>query len=133
MARGSKFWIYEVEGLYYPCSENKDADQLRGYQEADLRLCFRICKNPVFSRRGSYDTFTGRGGLQRRMVFSGHSFRMYEIEVVVCVFVCVCCLFFCCCFLFFCYTCICPSARCECYISDSLSANRIWKSFLKYK
>ena len=21
--------------------------------EADLRLCFRICKNPVFSRRGS--------------------------------------------------------------------------------
>ena len=32
----------EVEGLYYPCSENKDADQLRGYREADLRLCFRI-------------------------------------------------------------------------------------------
>ena len=54
MARGLKFWIYEVEGLYYPCSENKDADQLRGYREADLRLCFRICKNPVFSRRGSY-------------------------------------------------------------------------------
>ena len=23
--------------------------------EADLRLCFRICKNPVFSRRGSKD------------------------------------------------------------------------------
>ena len=38
-----------VEGLYYPYSENKDADQLRGYREADLRLCFRICKNPVFS------------------------------------------------------------------------------------
>ena len=31
--------------MYYPCSENKDADQLRGYREADLRLCFRICKN----------------------------------------------------------------------------------------
>ena len=28
--------------MYYPCSENKDADQLRGYREADLRLCFRI-------------------------------------------------------------------------------------------
>ena len=28
--------------------ENKDADQLRGNREADLRLCFRICKNPVF-------------------------------------------------------------------------------------
>ena len=44
-----------MEGLYYPCSENKGADQLRGYREADLRLCFRICKKPVFSRRGSYD------------------------------------------------------------------------------
>ena len=32
------------------CSENKDADQLRGYREADLRLCFRICKKPVFRR-----------------------------------------------------------------------------------
>ena len=35
-------------------AKNKDADQLRGYREADLHLCFRICKNPVFSRRGSY-------------------------------------------------------------------------------
>ena len=42
MARGLKFRIYEVEGLYYPCSENKGPDQLRGYREADLRLCFRI-------------------------------------------------------------------------------------------
>ena len=41
--------------MYYPCSENKGADQLRGYREADLRLCFRICKKPVFSRHGSYD------------------------------------------------------------------------------
>ena len=38
----------------YPCSENKGADQLRSYCEADLRLCFRIGKNPVFSRCGSY-------------------------------------------------------------------------------
>ena len=49
MARGLKFHIYEVEGLYYLCSENKGADQLRGYREADLRLCFRICRKPVFS------------------------------------------------------------------------------------
>ena len=49
MARGLKFGIKEVEGLYYPCSENKGADQLRGYREADLRLCFRICKMLVFS------------------------------------------------------------------------------------
>ena len=53
MARGLKFRIQKVEGLYYPCSKNKGADQLRGYREADLRLCFRICKKPVFSRRGS--------------------------------------------------------------------------------
>ena len=31
--------------MYYPYSENEGADQLRGYHEADLRLCFRICKN----------------------------------------------------------------------------------------
>ena len=43
-----------MEGVYYPCSENKDADQhkdadqLRAYREADLRLCFRIFKKPVF-------------------------------------------------------------------------------------
>ena len=42
--------------MYYPCSENKDADQLRGYREADLRLCFRPCKLLVFSRTGSYVT-----------------------------------------------------------------------------
>ena len=49
MARGMKFRIFVVEGLYYPCSENKGADQLRMYCAADLRLCFRICKKPVFS------------------------------------------------------------------------------------
>ena len=47
-------WRIEIpdlgsEGLYYPCSENKGADQLRGYREADLRFCFLICKKPVFS------------------------------------------------------------------------------------
>ena len=30
--------------MYYPCSENKGADQLRSYCEADLRLCFRLCR-----------------------------------------------------------------------------------------
>ena len=29
---------------YQPSSENKGADQLRGNHEADLRLCFPICK-----------------------------------------------------------------------------------------
>ena len=43
----------ESRVLYYPSSENKGADQLRGYRAADLRLCFRICRTLVFSRRGS--------------------------------------------------------------------------------
>ena len=38
MTRGLKFRIRKVEGLYYLCSENKGADQLRGYREADLRF-----------------------------------------------------------------------------------------------
>ena len=38
----------QVEGLYYPCSENKGADQLRGYSEADLHLCFCIGRLLVF-------------------------------------------------------------------------------------
>ena len=49
MARGLKFRIQKVEGLYYPCSENKGVDQLCGYREADLRLTFRLCKKLVFS------------------------------------------------------------------------------------
>ena len=54
MVRAMEFRIYEVEGLYYPYSENKGADQLRGYCKADLHLCFRICKKTVFSQRGSF-------------------------------------------------------------------------------
>ena len=49
MARGLKFGIQKVEGLHYLCSENKGTGQLRGYREADLRLCFRMCKTLVFS------------------------------------------------------------------------------------
>ena len=47
-ARSLKFRTQE-EGLYFPSSENKGADQLRGYREADLRLCFRLCNLLVFS------------------------------------------------------------------------------------
>ena len=56
-ARSLKFRIYVEEELYYPSSENKGADQLRSHREADLRLCFRIGNNPVFSRCGSYSIF----------------------------------------------------------------------------
>ena len=50
---GQKLEISEVVALYYPCSENKDTDQL--YCTADLRLCFRIFSRLLVSSfRGSY-------------------------------------------------------------------------------
>ena len=48
-ARSLKFHIYEEEELYYLSSENKGADQLHSFCEADLRLCFCIGKNLVYS------------------------------------------------------------------------------------
>ena len=42
MAMGMKFLTYKVEKLFYPCRENKGADQLRRYRKADLQLLFRI-------------------------------------------------------------------------------------------
>ena len=56
-ARSLKFRIKVEEELYYPSSENKGADQLRSYCEADLRLCFRICRLLVFPRGGSHYVF----------------------------------------------------------------------------
>ena len=40
--------------MYYPSSENKGADQLRSYCEADLRLCFRLCRLLVFPCGGLF-------------------------------------------------------------------------------
>ena len=51
MIRDWKFWVKKVEKLYYPCSENKGADH---NCEADLCLCFRVCKLLVFPCVGSY-------------------------------------------------------------------------------
>ena len=45
-ARSLKFWSYVEEELYYPSSANNGADN----READLRICFCICKLSVFSR-----------------------------------------------------------------------------------
>ena len=39
--------------MYYPSSENKGADQLRSYCEADLRLCFHLGRVLVFPCVGS--------------------------------------------------------------------------------
>ena len=58
--------------LYYPSSENKGADQLRGYSEADLRLCFRLCRWLVFPWGGSNaDEINIR--LQYAITFSGNN------------------------------------------------------------
>ena len=54
LVRGLKFCLKVEEALNYPCSENKGADQLRGYREADLRLCFLLCRLLVFPCGGSY-------------------------------------------------------------------------------
>ena len=42
-----------VGKLYFPFSENKGAEQLCSYCTTDLRLCFRIDNNPVFSQYSS--------------------------------------------------------------------------------
>ena len=47
MAIGLKFRILEEEGLYYLCRENKGADQLHGYRDADLRLVFAYAKSQL--------------------------------------------------------------------------------------
>ena len=53
-ARSLKLWSKVEEELYYPSSENKGADQLRGYREADLRLCVRLCRLLFFPWGGSF-------------------------------------------------------------------------------
>ena len=64
--------------MYYPSSENKGADQLRGYREADLRLCFRLGKNTVFSRCGSIEDVIGRAIMTKN--FHKLSFHYSRVE-----------------------------------------------------
>ena len=47
-AEGWKFLFQKVKEFYYPKKENKGVDQLRSYCQADLRLCFCLCKMLVF-------------------------------------------------------------------------------------
>ena len=62
--------------MYYPCSENKGADQLCSYREADLRLCFRICKKPVFSQRGIIIQFL----LEKLLNDANYRLKQYSIS-----------------------------------------------------
>ena len=65
MVRGLKSCIKVEEGLYYPFSENKGADQLCSHCKADLRLCFCICRLLVFLWSSSfyyvYSFYSGSG------------------------------------------------------------------------
>ena len=40
--------------MYYLCSENKCADRLCGYSEADLHLCFGIMQKSRFSHDAAH-------------------------------------------------------------------------------
>ena len=78
VARGLKFRILEVDGLYYLYSENKGADQLRIYCAADLRLCFRICKNHLYPYGARYEK-TGflHDILHVLYILTSHSLKVY--------------------------------------------------------
>ena len=70
--------------MYYLCSENKGADQLRGCREADLHLCFCkivLCKKPGFSQRGSNTKI---------YVYAPNFEKVGDILVSACPCVCVC-------------------------------------------
>ena len=68
MARGL---IQKVEELYYLCSENKGADQLRDHG-GDMRLCFRICKT-VFH--------------MTRLIFKTTQHKVVTVEVCVLIII----------------------------------------------
>ena len=67
--------------MYYPSSENKGADQLRGYREADLRLCFRLCRLLVFPWGGSYNVDNNKGGDHYREADLRLCFRLCRLLV----------------------------------------------------
>ena len=67
--------------MYYPCSENKGADQLRSYCEGDLRICFRIGKNHVFSRCGSNYNKTNDGNDDKSKIFLESNLALSELGI----------------------------------------------------
>ena len=73
-AKISKFRIEVEEELYYPSSENKGADQLRSYCEADLPLCFCLGRLLVFPCGGSVSSL--HDNLSRPCLYS-HLFYLF--------------------------------------------------------
>ena len=85
-ARVLKFWIQVEEESYYPSSENKGADQLGGYREADLRLCFGLCRLLVFPWGGSY---VGPGSLYYKKfhdMMSKHLYIMVDFHYMMSIY-----------------------------------------------
>ena len=62
--------------------ENKDADQLRGYREADLRLCFRLCKLLV-------SAFVFATRIVQSLYFLNTKFHASSCLLLLCSSVCV--------------------------------------------
>ena len=84
----------------YPCSENKGADQLCSSCTADLRLCFRICKNVGFLMTGliyscitmtMFNSFVRLGGCifmpPTLKKWGTYWFRLVRVCVCVCIHV----------------------------------------------
>ena len=46
--------FYEVERLYYPCSENKGADQLHGYRTTEFFLTGYLSKHERKEKRETF-------------------------------------------------------------------------------
>ena len=63
-------WAEVEEELYYPSNENKGADQLRNYSEADLRLCFRKGKTRFSHDATNIINYSARWGLNLLAVLS---------------------------------------------------------------
>ena len=70
-ATSLEFRTFEEEKLYYPCSENKGADQLCSFCTADLRLCFRVGKIRVCHNVAHilYDEKKNMGSFKKRISF----------------------------------------------------------------
>ena len=75
-ARSLKFYIYVEEELYYPSSENKGADH---YREADLRLCFRLCRLLVLPRGGSSND-ESRNQRENELIEYNYKIKLYSTD-----------------------------------------------------
>ena len=66
--------------MHCPSGENKGADQLHGYREADLRLCFRIC---ICGSFGSLLVlYSGQGDGKCLSILIGHA-TLYSTILII--------------------------------------------------